>query len=233
MKSYICIVQCTHIICLSVTMDPIFAVCLCVVFSFLFCFYSFFMWKTCLKVIAFSFLSLSAAKMLPKDRDKQRERERKRGREKTKQKLQISPLHDEAALSGCCLCKNETYRVHYLLCFLYGPNKNKNKVKDFAYLFNKERPCICCFYYCYLYFYFFIINNKSAEFAVLHNCIYFSVTLLFTFARCVCGQKEQERVRERGKWEPKECVINSIEIMIYAIIRLDFLGSEDCIFLTK
>lgn len=78
---------------------------MCFIF-FSFCFYSFFMWKTCLKVIAFSFLLLSAAKMLPKrandwERDRQREREIGRERE-NKTKTAISPLHDEAALSCCC-----------------------------------------------------------------------------------------------------------------------------------
>lgn len=176
---------------------------MCFIF-FSFCFYSFFMWKTCLKVIAFSFLLLSAAKMLLKRaNDWERDRQRERGREReNKTKTAISPLHDEAALSCCCFvsfamaaasAKMKLIEFIIFYAFYMAPTKIKIRSRILLIYLIKKDP-VCCFYYCYLYFYFFITYNKSAEFAVLHNGICYSVTVLFTFARCVWRDRERERV---------------------------------------
>lgn len=216
---------CTHIISLSVTMDPIFAVCLCVLFSF-FLFLFIFHVKNlpqgyCL-LLSFAICCENAAKKSKRLRERQTAKERERqGERKQNKNCNFSITRWGGAFLllfclicyGCCLCKNETYRVHYLLCFVYmAPTKIKIRSRILLIYLIKKDP-VCCFYYCYLYFYFFITYNKSAEFAVLHNWICYSVTVLFTFARCVCGETERER--QRGKWEPKEYAINSIEIMIH------------------
>lgn len=173
---------CTHIISLSVTMDPIFAVCLCVLFSFLFVFIHFSCEKPASRLLPSPFFCYLLRKCCQKEQTTEREtdgeRERERGREReNKTKTAISPLHDEAALSCCCFvsfamaaasAKMKLIEFIIFYAFYMAPTKIKIRSRILLIYLIKKDP-VCCFYYCYLYFYFFITYNKSAEFAVLHN----------------------------------------------------------------
>lgn len=160
---------CTHIISLSVTMDPIFPVCLCVLFSFLFVFIHFSCEKPASRLLPSPFFCYLLRKCCQKEQTTERETdsEREVGREKTKQKLQF--LHYTmrrrflvVVLSHLLwLLPLQKWNLSSSLSFMlriYGPNKNKNKVKDFAYLFNKERPCMLLLLLLFVFLFFYYLR---------------------------------------------------------------------------